>query len=335
MAGPGISGGSWASMTGRSSPSTRVLEIEMRPVGVVPVGGAAGKPEAAAAAGFDRRSAHPELSPFPVREMEFQVDRERHPDAVVGRRHQGDVGQGHVRLRLEAEPELAAGPGDVRDRNGRVPAVAERAVMDEREVRQVDKILQPPPRGGRPGIGFPTDAAEGVAPGRASGNAGIGLRIEAQPDQIVGDLGLDPAQPEARRNLVIRHRGDFDARAVGVIEPAVVGAAQPARLHATDRQARRAMDAAVGKGRDRAADPGDGDRLAEQRYGKRPAVGRGVRQFRQRADRMPEIAPCAVVEIGHPFPPHCSCPESVVPPSQSGQGRKSMRRKPSGSGVSP
>ena len=276
-----------------------------------PVGGAAGEPEAAAGSGLDRRGGHPELAAFAVGKEEFEIDRERHPEPVVGRRHQGDVRKVHVRLRFEAEPELAADAGGLGDRHRRVPPVAERAVMDEGEMRQVDEILQPAPGRGRPGVGLARDAAERlVAPGRAAGNFGAGLRIEAQPDQVVGDRGLDLPEPEAGRNFVARHRRDFDAQAAGVVEPAVIGAAQPARLHAADRQARRAVDAAVREGGDGAGDLGDGDRLPEQRDRERPVVGRVGGEFRQGADRMPEIAPRAVVEIGHavlPGPGPCRC----------------------------
>ena len=278
----------------------------MGSVVAVPVGRTAGKPEAATGSGFDRRGRHPELAAFAVRKEEFEIDRERHPDPVVGRRHQGDIGQVHLGFRFEAEPEFAVDAGDIRDRYGGAPAVAERPVMDEREVRQVDEILQPAPGGGRPGIGLALDAAKRVvAPGRASGNLRAGVRFEAQPDQIVGNPGLDLAQPETGWDRIIRHRGNLDARAAAIVEPSMVGAAQAARLDPAYRQLRRAVDAPVGKGRHGTGNLGNGDPFSEQRDRNRPVVGRGGCEFRHCTDRMPEIPPRAVIEIGHRCPPFC------------------------------
>ena len=130
--------------------------------------------------------------------------------------------------------------------------------MNKRKMGQIDEILEPAPRRGRPGIGLTLYTSERVVfPAGAIRYARTGRSIEPHPDEVIGKFGVVAAQFKVVRDRVVGHRRNFDALALRIIEPAVIGTAQAVLVDASDRQFGGSMKTPVGKCGQASADLGD------------------------------------------------------------------------------
>src|SRR3984957_20070457 len=217
------------------------------------------------------------------------------------------------RLRRAGDPEGAGGIADRDDRLG-IKAViglgdlvflglglidiAERALVDEGEVRIVERILHQAERGRVPFFVKLVDAA--IARRAVFGNVGNvaqGL-IECDPDIAIAGLGAERARLRVGDRLLERKLRDHHQLAIAVIFPAVIAADDVAIVAPALREFRGAVTAAIlERGRFALGIEKQHDRLAQQRERLGPVL-----EMLDRHQRIPETAQHGLLGIEHGVP---------------------------------